>query len=58
MWATDIMLALELMYNDRGHSDFTIEKIDHNFIYLSNGERIAFRDVEGFMEETGRRDGE
>lgn len=52
MRVSDILKAIALMQMQKSESDFTIEKIENHFIYLSNSERIPFRDIDGFFENT------
>ena len=55
MWISDILTAIALMQNQMKESNFTVEKIENNFIYLSSGERISFKDIDGFIENTNRK---
>jgi hypothetical protein len=50
MWISDIIKALHLL-NGADERDFCIEKIENNFIYLTSGRRIAFYEIEDFLEE-------
>lgn len=50
MWITDIIKALHLL-NGADERDFCIEKIENHFIYLTSGRRIAFYEIEDFLEE-------
>ena len=45
MWIEDIKKVLDSLAEKYGTYSFCIDKIENNFIYLSNGERIAFRDL-------------
>lgn len=56
MWVSDILIALELMLTSFNKKDLVIDKIENHFIYFTNGERIAFHAIEGFMEKTGRKE--
>ena len=53
MWISDILAALELYCEDRTEG-LCIEKIENHFIYFTNGNRISFAEIDGFMEKTGR----
>lgn len=55
MWISDIIKALHLL-NGADERDFCIEKIENHFIYLTSGRRIAFYEIEDFLE--GRENGE
>lgn len=50
MWITDIFKVLfSLMDSENGDHEMTfhlIEKIENNTIYFTNGEKLAFRDVD------------
>lgn len=50
MWISDIIKALHLL-NGADERDFCIEKIENHFIYLTSGRRIAFYEIEDFLEE-------
>lgn len=45
MWIEDIKKVLDSLAEKYGTYSFCIDKIENNFIYLSNGERIPFRDL-------------
>ena len=50
MWITDIFKVLfSLMDSENGDHEMAfhlIEKIENNIIYFTNGEKLAFRDVD------------
>lgn len=50
MWITDIFKVLfSLMDSENGDHEIAfhlIEKIESNIIYFTNGEKLAFRDVD------------
>ncbi len=57
MWISDILTAIELLSDiavDNGDTPPLIEKIENNFVILTNGEKITFRDIPCFLESTGR----
>lgn len=45
MWIEDIKKVLDSLAEKYGTYSFCIDKIENNFIYLSNDERIPFRDL-------------
>ena len=45
MWIEDIKKVLDYLAEKYGAYSFCIDKIEHNFIYLSSGDRIPFKDI-------------